>query len=166
MKITIRLGMWIPIILFGHYLAWTYYLTLETSLRKNYFLSKNPRWPPGVKGKKSAKFDVANDISTPHLDPFHFSQNPRWLPSVKGPKLAKFDLANYISALHLNPIHSIWTKYGMDILLDHRNKPAEEFFIYWKIQDFRQQSKVKNMPNWPRKLHFDSAFRSCSSYLD
>ena len=30
---------------------------------------QNPRWPPAVKGSKSAKFDPANHISARHLDP-------------------------------------------------------------------------------------------------
>ena len=41
-----------------------------------------------------------------------------------------------------NPVHLIWTKFGMDILLDPRDKPAEEFFIVLKIQDGRRQSKI------------------------
>ena len=36
---------------------------------------------------------------------------------------------------NLDPAHLIWTKFGMDILLDPRNKPAEEIFIFLKIHD-------------------------------
>ena len=47
---------------------------------------------------------------------------------------------------NLDPVHRIQTKFGMDILLDPRNKPAEEFFIFLKIQDGRRRSKVQNRP--------------------
>ena len=96
---------------------------------------------------------------------FIFCQKPRWPPAVKSPKLAKFDPANHISAWHLDPVYPIWTKCGIGILLELRNKPAEEFFIYPKIQDGRQQSKVPNRPNLTRKSHFGPPFRSRSSDL-
>ena len=44
---------------------------------------------------------------------------------------------NHVLARHLDPVCLIWTKFGMDILVDPRNKPAEEFFIFLKIQDGR-----------------------------
>ena len=34
------------------------------------------------------------------------------------------------------------TKFGMDILLDLRNKHVEEFLIFLKIQDGRRRSKI------------------------
>ena len=34
-------------------------------------LLQNPRWPPGVKGPKSTKFDHTNHISARHLDLVH-----------------------------------------------------------------------------------------------
>ena len=43
---------------------------------------------------------------------------------------------------NLDPVHLIWTKFGMDIQLDPRNKPSEEFFIFLKIQDGRRRSKI------------------------
>ncbi len=46
-----------------------------------------------------------------------------------------------ISAQHFDPVHPIWTKFGMNILLDPSNKPAQEFLIYRKIQDGRRRSK-------------------------
>ena len=82
-------------------LAWTYYLTLETSLRMN------------------------------------FSQNPRWLPGVKIEFLQQFcskitfKLDKWILFIWL----AIWTKFGRNILLDHRNKHVEEFLIHRNIQD-------------------------------
>ena len=57
---------------------------------------------------------------------------------VKGPKSAKIDPLNHVLARNSDPAHPIWTKSGIDILLDPRNKPVEEFFIYRKIQDDRQ----------------------------
>ncbi len=61
----------------------------------------------------------------PRNKPADFSQNPRWLTAVKSPKSVKFDPTNHISAPHLDPAHPIWTIFGMDILLDPRDKPAE-----------------------------------------
>ena len=49
---------------------------------------------------------------------------------------------NHILAWYLDPVHLIWTKFGMDILLDPRNKPVKEFFIFLKIQDRRRRSKI------------------------
>ena len=43
---------------------------------------------------------------------------------------------------NFDTVHRIQTKFGMDILLDPRNKPAEEFFIFLKIQDGRRRSKI------------------------
>ena len=43
---------------------------------------------------------------------------------------------------NFHPVHRIQTKFGMNILLDLRNKPAEEFFILLKIQDGRLRSKI------------------------
>ena len=59
----------------------------------------------------------------------------------------KFDPANYISARHLNLVHPIWTKFGMDIQVDHRNKAAEEFLIFLKIQDGHRRSKIEFRQN-------------------
>ena len=39
---------------------------------------------------------------------------------------------NHIFAWHLYPVHRIQTKFGIDILLDPRNKPAKEFFFFSK----------------------------------
>ena len=62
-QITFRLDTWIYFIRFWQNLAWPYYLTLKTSLRKNFlFIAKYSRWPPGVKGPKSTKFDPTNHI--------------------------------------------------------------------------------------------------------
>jgi hypothetical protein len=44
---------------------------------------------------------------------------------------------------NLDPVHRIQTKFGMDILLDPRNKLEEEFFIFLKIQDGRWRSKIE-----------------------
>ena len=52
--------------------------------------------------------------------------------------LTKFDPTNYISARHLNLIHPIWTIFGMDILVDPRNKAAE---------DGRRRSKIEFLQN-------------------
>ena len=62
-------------------------------------------------------------------------------------KIYKFDPTSQISARHLDLVNQIRTKFGMNIELDPSNKPAQEFFIYRKIQDGRRGSKVKNRPN-------------------
>ena len=43
---------------------------------------------------------------------------------------------------NLDPVYRIQTKFGMNILLDPRDKPEEEFFIFLKIQDGRRRSKI------------------------
>ena len=40
---------------------------------------------------------------------------------------SKFDPKNHISARHLDPVHPAQTKFCMDIQLNPRNKPVEEF---------------------------------------
>ena len=62
-------------------------------------------------------------------------------------KIVKKHQQNHISAQQMSPVHLIWTKIGMDILLDPSNKPAQEFLIYRKIQDGPRGSKVQNRPN-------------------
>ena len=55
---------------------------------------------------------------------------------------------------HSNLTSPIQTKCGKNILLDLRNMPAEEFFIFLKIQDGRRRSKVKNWPNLTPQITF------------
>jgi len=42
----------------------------------------------------------------------------------------------------------------MDILLDPKNKSAQEFLIYRKIQDGRRGLKVQNRPNLTPEITF------------
>ena len=49
----------------------------------------------------------------------------------------------HIFCNNLNPVYRIQAKFGMDILLNPRNKPVEEFFIFLKIQDGRRRPKKK-----------------------
>ena len=65
----------------------------------------------------------------------------------KGPKATKSDHTNHILSRHLDPVHPSWTKFGMDILLNLKNKPVEEFFFFLKIQDGRRAGG--------QKLNFD-----------
>jgi hypothetical protein len=60
---------------------------------------------------------------------YRLGQNQRWPLEAKGLKSTKFDSKNHISGRHLDPVHPIWTKFGMDILLDPKNKPVQEFLI-------------------------------------
>ena len=58
--------------------------------------------------------------------------------------MAEIDSLNYILAQQTVSVCLILTKFAMDILLDPKNKPVQEFVIYIKIQDGHQGSKVKN----------------------
>ena len=68
----------------------------------------------------------------------------RWTGSKLLQKIivVRYKLPLSIFCNNLDPVHRIQTKFGMDILLDPRNKPAEEFFIFLKIQDGRRRSKI------------------------
>ena len=59
-----------------------------------------------------------------------------------------------------DPVHPIWTIFGMDILLDPRNKPAEEFFIFLIVQDGRRRSKC------PKLVKFDPTNHISAPHLD
>ena len=58
---------------------------------------------------------------------------------------------NHVLARHSDPADPIWTKSGIDILLDPRNKPAEEFFHL--SQNPRWPPAVKD----PNSAKFDPA---------
>ncbi len=79
--------------------------------------------------------------------------------------MAKIVSLNYILAQLTVSVCLILTKFGMDILLDPKNKSAQEFLIYHKIQDGRRGPKVQNWPNLTPQWHFGSAFGSRSSDL-
>ena len=164
-QITFRLGIWFSFIRFGQNLAWTYYLTFQTHLHKNfsfiiifkmaarglkvqnlpnlnpqitfqlafgfrssdldktrhehstwpfkqvcpriYQLGQNPRWPLGIKGPKSTKFDSTNHISARHLDSFLSDLDKVWHGHTTWPykclKSTKFDPTNHILTRHLDP---------------------------------------------------------------
>ena len=105
---------------FWQNLAWTYYLTIKTSLCRNF--SFIPKFKMATRGQRS--------------------------------KIDQIWPTNHISARHLVSVNQIWTKLGMDILLDPKNKPAQESFIYRKIQDGRRGSKVQNQPNLTPEITF------------
>ena len=67
---------------------------------------------------------------------------------------------------NLDPVHRIQTKFGMDILLDPRNKPADffSFFSKSKMAAGGQNSKIGQI--LPHKSQFGSSFGSGSSDLD
>ena len=60
----------------------------------------------------------------------------------------------HISHIIWFPFIRFWTKFGMDILHNPSNKPAQEFLVYRKIQDGRQGSKVQNRPNLTPQITF------------
>ncbi len=68
--------------------------------------------------------------------------------------MAIIDSLNYILSQLTVLICLILTKFGMDILLDSKNKSEQEFLIYGKIQDGRQGSKIQNRPNLTPHITF------------
>ena len=68
--------------------------------------------------------------------------------------MAEIDSLNYILAQLTVSVCLILTKFGMDILIEHKNKYAQEFLIYRKIQDGHQGSKVQNRPNLSTQITF------------
>ena len=101
-------------------------------------------------------FDTVHRIQTKFgmdilLDPrnkpakefFIFSQNPRWPPAVKN--LRRVILFQCFCN-NFDPVNRIQTQFVMNILLHPRNNPAEEFFIFLKIQDgcSRNYGKLRN----------------------
>ena len=44
-------------------------------------------------------------------------------------------VSQHISAQRTNTVYPIWTKFGMDILLDPSNKRVKAFLVLLKIQD-------------------------------
>ena len=66
----------------------------------------------------------------------------------------EFDPTNHISAWHLNPLHPIWTKFGMNILIDPENNPVKEFLIFLKIQDGCHLSKIGFFQNFYSNMTF------------
>ena len=76
-QITFWLGILIPSIWFGQNWAWTDFLIIQISLRKNLSVGANSRWPPGIKGPK---FASKSHISGRHLDPVYpvWTFDPLW----------------------------------------------------------------------------------------
>ena len=123
-----------------------------------------------LKGQKSTKFDPTNHISARHLDPFHLILiNLTWVyyltlklsfrrnfylkiqDGCRDFKLNfdKFRLKNDRSALQTNPFDLIWTEFCMDILLDLKNKPAEELLTVCKIKDGGRGCHYGKLQNTP-----------------
>ena len=65
------------------------------------------------------------------------------MPGVKNWTLTNFRLKNYIWARQTNSVHLIWTKIGMDMILDPKNKSVKEFDFFFKIQDGCWGSKIE-----------------------
>ena len=57
-------------------------------------------------------------------------------------------------ALQLVAVHPIWTKIGLDMVFDSKNKPMEEFLIFLKVQDGRRCSKLNFDNVFTQKSHF------------
>ena len=70
-QITFWLSIWISFIRYGQNLPWTQFLIQQTSMRKDYQLVQNPRWPLESKVQKSTRFVPTSHISARHLDVFH-----------------------------------------------------------------------------------------------
>ena len=151
-QITFRLGIWFPFIRFWLNLVWTYYLTLQTSLRNNLALIAKCKMAGG-RGQRSkiiqiwrhkSHFGWAFESRLSDLDTiwhehtscpykpvctriYQLGQYQRFLLEVKGPKSSKFHPTNHILALHFDLVHQIWTQFGMNILLAPTNQFAQEF---------------------------------------
>ncbi len=67
-------------------------------------------------------------------------------------------------AWHLGPVHLIWLTFRMDILVDPRNKPVEEFFLKSKMAAGGQKLNFDKIS--AQKSHFGLANGSLSSDLD
>ena len=50
----------------------------------------------------------------------------------------------------------IWTTFDMDVLVDPRNMPVEEFLIFLKIQDGHQWSKIEFQIKMRLKNHISA----------
>ena len=50
-----------------------------------------------------------------------------------------------IPARHFHPVHLVWTEFHIDVVIDPTNKPADEFFIYRKIQDGCQRWPLRKV---------------------
>ena len=66
------------------------------------------------------------------FDPLNKHTEELFFPIQDGGPQVSFMLSYWI------PVHMIWTKFGMNVLLDLRNHPTEDFFMY---QDCRRWSK-------------------------
>ena len=162
-KITFWLSKSFPFIRFSQNLAWTYYLTLGTSLRKNFsFFSKSKMAAAAI----TANYEIAHNLKSIQLRAPIFFPRPMFSMVRNAMKLSFgfYDLGNYLKiqncceigvfrliheALYfcsicnnLDSVHRIQTNFGMDILLDPRNKPAKEFFHFF--QNPRWLPAVKN----------------------
>ena len=56
----------------------------------------------------------------------------------------------------MDPVHPILTKFGMNILIDPRNKPADEFLIFLELQHGGLPSKVQNRPNLTPQINISA----------
>ena len=69
--------------------------------------------------------------------------------AADGQKLS-FDNKKNISVWQMDPVHPIWTKIDRTILLEHRNKHVEDFFINRKKLMYFRDFFIKNMIFWSR----------------
>ena len=70
--------------------------------------------------------DILLDPKNNIFKNFSFITKSKMAAGNKSPKSTKFDPTNHIWARHLDPVHQIWTKLGMNILLDPTNNFAQE----------------------------------------
>ena len=189
-QITFWLVIWIPLIRFGQNLAWTYNLTLQTSLCKNFsFKAKfkiaargqtskiDQIWPHksyfgSALGYRSSDLDKIRHGNTTW--PFKqvcarisgLSQNPRRPPGFKGSTLTpQTPQITYRLGIWLSFIR-IGQNLAWRYLLNPQSSLRKNLSVSAKSKMAAggQRSKIDQI--WPHKSHFGSAFGYRSSDLD
>lgn len=154
-------GFTIPFIRFGKKLAWLWSFTLKTSLQKtlSFLWKSNIGQSPKIRNQPNLNTKITfwhgiwipliqfdkiwhghwlllklNPETSPQKN-WSFIPKSKMAAAVKRQKSVKFDPTKHFLALHLDPVHPIWTKFGIGVLLDPRNRPVQEYLVYCKIQD-------------------------------
>ena len=103
--------------------------------------------------QREEKAEEAEDGKGNHISAWQ----KKWHGHATWPKSTKFDPTNHISAWHLDPVHLIWTKFGVEILLDLRKKHIFSFYSKSKMATGDQKLnlyKNQNQPNLTPQITF------------
>ena len=150
---TYRLCQQILFIRFGQTSAGTYYLALEISVCQKFRFTQKSKM---VASAITANYKIVNNLKNIKVrDTFVAPTGELYeLLCHRKRKREKRTPQNESFWNNSDPVHLIWTEFGMDILLDHRKTPAEEFLIFLKIQEGHRRSKVQNRPNLTPQITF------------